>query len=234
MLLPASDFDPTESALPWDALMSAGHAVTFATPTGERAAADDRLVNVGFGPLSPLLMTRRDALATYRRLEQDPRFNKPRAYADVDPQELELLIVPGGHAPGMKTMLESEPAQRLVAAQFARDAPVAAVCHGVLLVARAGVLRGRRTTALTRTMELSAWAMTKPFLGDYYRTYPKTVQDEVEEALASKDDFLAGPLVPKRDTAEHPGFVVRDGAYVSARWPGDCYAFSRACVDLVS
>jgi putative intracellular protease/amidase len=232
MLLPEGDFDPTESSLPWDALMSAGHEVSFATPSGAPAAADERLTNTGFGPLNPILMTRKDALATYKRMEQDRRFIKPLRYDDVG--DVELLIVPGGHAPRMKSMLESEVAQKLVAAQFARNAPVAAVCHGVLLLARAGVLRGRKTTALTRTMELSAWAMTKPFLGDYYRTYPKTVQEEVEEALASKDDFLAGPIVPRRDTAEHPGFVVRDGAYVSARWPGDCYAFARACVDLLA
>jgi hypothetical protein len=74
--------------------------------------------------------------------------------------------------------------------------------------------------------------MTKPFLGDYYRTYPRTVQDEVEAALASPKDFDAGPLVPRRDDEKHPGFVMRDRSYVSARWPGDCHAFARACVEL--
>lgn len=240
MLLPDRDFDPTESSLPWEALVAAGRTVRFATPSGKQAAADERLVTTGFGPLSPILMTRREAIESYRRMEEDANFRAPLRYDAVDPSSVDLLIVPGGHAPGMKSMLESEAAQKIVVAQFARKRPVAAVCHGVLLLARSidpstqrSVLHGRKTTALPKTMELSAWTMTKPFLGDYYRTYPKTVQDEVTEALASKEDFLAGPLLSSRDSKHKPGFVVRDGDYVSARWPGDCHAFAAACVTLV-
>ncbi len=237
MLLPESDFDPTEAALPWRALRAAGREVIFATPTGERSAADERLVSMGFGPLSPILMTRTPAVATYRAMANDPRFKKPIRYDAVG--DCELVIIPGGHAPGMKTMLESEVAKKIVGRQFAAGLPLAAVCHGVLLAARTidpstgkSVLHGRKTTALPKTMELSAWAMTRPFLGDYYRTYPTPVQEEVEAALASKDDFDAGPLVPVRDDDAKPGFIVRDGNYVSARWPGDCHAFARACVEL--
>ncbi|MGZ3418952.1 MAG: DJ-1/PfpI family protein [Polyangiales bacterium] len=233
MLLPDRDFDPTESSLPWKALRAAGHEVRFATPSGNAGEADPRLVTIGFGLLSPVLMTRPEAIESYRAMADDPAFAKPMRYEDV-PSSIDLLIVPGGHAQGMKTMLESKAAQQIVRDQFERDRPVAAVCHGVLLLARANVLRGRRTTALTKTMELSAWAMTKPFLGDYYRTYPKTVEDEVVEALAKKDDFDAGPLFPVRDTAAKPGFTVRDGSYVSARWPGDCHAFANSCVALVA
>ena len=233
MLLPDRDFDPTESSLPWRALRKAGHAVHFATPSGNAGVADPRLVSTGFGPLSPILMTRRDAVMTYEAMTEDPQFARPMKY-DAVPSSIDLLIVPGGHAQGMKTMLESKVAQEIVRAQFAADRAVAAVCHAVLLLARAGVLRGRRTTALTKTMELSAWAMTKPFLGDYYRTYAKTVEEEVVEALASRADFDAGPLVPVRDTEEKPGFTVRDGAYVSARWPGDCHGFANSCVALVA
>jgi putative intracellular protease/amidase len=241
MLLPERDFDPTESAVPWGALTDAGYVVRFATPSGRVGAADERLVTTGFGPLSPLLMTRRDALERYRAMGQSPAFRSPLRYEDVDPSELDLLIVPGGHAPGMKSMLESEAAQRIVVEQFRAGRPVGAVCHGVVLLARSidpttarSVLHGRKTTALTTTMELSAWAMTKPFLGDYYRTYPQTVQAEVTLRLRDKNDFNPGPFVPIRDSAERPdrGFVVRDGSYVSARWPGDCHAFGQALVRL--
>jgi putative intracellular protease/amidase len=241
MLLPDTDFDPTESALPWAALRRAGREVHFATPSGRRAAADERLVRTGFGPLSPILMTKREDIATYLEMEQDPHFASPLCHDTVDAKDIELLIIPGGHAPGMKSLLESEPAQRITAAHMKADRPLAAVCHGVLLVARSidpasgrSVLHGRRTTALPRTMEMSAWAMTKPFLGDYYRTYPRSVQDEVEAALASPTDFDPGPLLPRRDDEKHPGFVVRDRSYVSARWPGDCHGFARACVELTT
>jgi putative intracellular protease/amidase len=233
MLLPDADFDPTESSLPWKALRAAGHRVSFATPSGKAGVADPRLVTTGFGLLSPVLMTRPEAIESYRAMERDDAFVKPMRYEDV-PSSIDLLVIPGGHAQGMKAMLESEVAKQIVRDQFARSRPVAAVCHGVLLLARAGVLRGRRTTALTKTMELSAWAMTKPFLGDYYRTYPKTVEDEVASALARREDFDPGPLVPRRDTADKPGFTVRDGDYVSARYPGDCHAFAHSCVALVA
>jgi hypothetical protein len=65
-----------------------------------------------------------------------------------------------------------------------------------------------------------------------------SVQQEVPRALASVADFLdAHPLDPdyRRKTSglahdsladERPAFVVRDGAYVSARWPGDAHRFA--------
>ncbi len=37
MPLPAADFDPTEAAVTWQVLASAGHDVVFATPSGQRA-----------------------------------------------------------------------------------------------------------------------------------------------------------------------------------------------------
>jgi protease I len=91
------------------------------------------------------------------------------------------------------------------------------------------VLHGRKTTALLRSQELLAWNLTRVYLGDYYRTYPTTVEDEVTAALARPEDFQHGPLSLARDTSVRPnGFSVVDGRYVSARWPGDAHGFSRA------
>lgn len=243
VVLPRADYDPTESAVPWSALRAAGVDVHFATPDGEPASADERLVSRGFGALSPLLMTRRSALERYREMTVDPGFRSPLAYEDVDPDAVTGLLVPGGHARGMRTMLESSAAREIVHAAFAADKTVAAVCHGVLLLARTldpttgrSVLHGRRTTALTAWMELSAWGMTHLRLGRYYRTYPQTVQAEVTAALADPDDFLAGPRLARRDTPNAPqrGFTVRDGNYLSARWPGDCHRFAAELVEVVT
>ena len=242
MLLPQADYDPTESGVPWAALRDSGVEVGFATPDGAPAHADERLVERGFGPLSPLLMTRRKDLESYKRMTEDPAFGSPTPYEDVDPESVDALMVPGGHAPGMKSMLESMAAQELVREAFRVEKPVGAVCHGVLLLARTkdpstghSVLHRRRTTALPATMELGAWALTRAWLGSYYRTYRETVQAEVTASLARPDDFLAGPRLPIRDSAAAPsrGFSVRDGNYVSARWPGDCHRFAGELVDLV-
>ncbi|MFJ5806131.1 type 1 glutamine amidotransferase domain-containing protein [Streptomyces sp. NPDC093093] len=241
-LLPASGYDPTEAAVPWAALHDAGLDVRFATPDGKVALADDRLTDVGFSWLSSWLMTRRAELDAYRRLTDDPRFQAPLSYAQIDPAALTGLFVPGGHAAGMRTLLENTTAQRLFARALTVGLPVGAVCHGVLLGARAedpstgrSVLYGRRTTALTSLLELTAWNLTRLWLGRYYRTYPTTVQAEVTAALADPSHFLAGPPLPVRDTAAKPGrgFTVRDGNYLSARWPGDCHRLAADYLALV-
>ncbi|MFM5948433.1 MAG: DJ-1/PfpI family protein, partial [Novosphingobium sp.] len=65
---------------------------------------------------------------------------------------------PGGHAPGMKPYCESAEVQRIAQECFTADEPVSAVCHGVLPLARAGVLAGRRTTALTEHSKRSRFS----------------------------------------------------------------------------
>jgi hypothetical protein len=80
-------------------------------------------------------------------------------------------------------------------------------------------------------MERMAFLSTAMVLGRYYRTYDAYVEDEVRAALDdSQAQFQRGPVVvSKRGTATNDGgaFVVEDGRYVSARWPGDAYLFAR-------
>lgn len=241
-LLPSTGFDPTEAAVPWRALAAAGIDVRFATPDGHMAAADDRLVSGGFSILNPVLMTKADSLEAYRQMIASGAFRTPMSYGDVDLGAADGLLLPGGHAKGVKTMLESPEAQAIAAGAMLRGLPVGAICHGVVLLARSinpstglSVLNGRRTTSLTNSLEISGWQMTRVRLGDYYRTYPQTVQDEVVSVLADPSDYAAGPRVPRRDSAHNPdrGFIVRDGNYVSARWPGDAHTFARELVDII-
>ena len=243
IVLPDKDFDPTETSVPWHYLREAGYDVRFATPSGEPGEADARLIETGFSVLSPIFMTRPEVVELYQAMSSDEHFQKPLAYEEVREEDFEAILVPGGHAQGMKSMLESEIMQQRIVAFFAKEKPVGAICHGVLLLARSidpesgkSVLYGRKTTALPKKYEVPAWRVTSPWLNDYYRTYPVAVEDEVTASLASKDDFLGGPLIHIRDTKEHPerGFVVRDGSYLSARYPGDCYRFGEAFVELLS
>ena len=113
------------------------------------------------------------------------------------------------------------------------------------------VLHGRKTTALTWKLEKAAWSTMRLFgrVWDpaYYRTYMeldqepegfRSVQAEVTRALATPADFCDVPV----DSAHRfrkssgmfrdgprdsrPAWVVRDGQYVSARWPGDVHSFA--------
>jgi hypothetical protein len=86
-------------------------------------------------------------------------------------------------------------------------------------------------------MERAAFLSTVWRRGRYYRTYPAYVEDEVRAALTDPvRQFERGPRVlSKRDSAadSSPAFLVQDGRYVSARWPGDAYAFGRRLAEMV-
>jgi len=60
------------------------------------------------------------------------------------------------------------------------------------------------------------------------------METELRSFLAKEEDYLAGPLPISRDSPEAlNGFVVRDGNYLSARWPGDAHTFATAFVALL-
>ncbi|QXC61128.1 type 1 glutamine amidotransferase domain-containing protein [Aquihabitans sp. G128] len=236
--LPDHDFDVTEVAVPWRLLTDAGHRVTFATESGAKPAGDPKLLaGVLFGQLG----ADPEPKAFYADLLDDPAFGAPERWADLDVAAYDGLILPGGHAPGMRQYLGSEVLQRQVAAFWALDRPVGAICHGVLVLARAvdpatgaSVLAGRRTTCLTSWQERLAYYLTAWKLGRYYRTYPAYVEAEVRAALGPGGTFERGPLGSRRGTAtdDDPAFVVVDGRYVSARWPGDAYLFTRRFLEV--
>jgi putative intracellular protease/amidase len=234
--LPDRDFDVTEVAVPWRLLREAGHAVVFATEAGATPACDPLLLTgVVFGKLGAAA----EAVAFYRELEQAPEFVAPRTWSQCRTAEFDALFLAGGHAPGMRQYLDSAIVHRLIVDQFAAGNPVAAICHGVLAAARAhrddghSVLHGRRTTCLPKYMERLAFFATFWRRGRYYRTYPAYVEDEVREALARPDDFERGPrTLSQRGTRDDDGaaFVVEDGNYVSARWPGDAYLVTKKLI----
>jgi protease I len=233
--LPHRDFDPTETGVPWQELTRRGHRVCFATPDGAVAEADPRMVHgTGLGLLKDVLRADANGRAAYLAMTADASFNAAWDYDRAAAEHIDGLLLPGGHAPGMRAYLESAILQSIVTRSFERNIPVGAICHGVLLAARAkaatgrSVLFGRKSTALTRTQELTAWALTAAWLGNYYRTYPETVQSEVTRCLARPADFVTGPLSLRRDGPGNTGdgFTVRDGNYLSARWPGDAHRFA--------
>jgi putative intracellular protease/amidase len=263
--LPRRDFDPSEVAVSWSVLLTAGIDVAFATPDGAPSAADPLMLDGrGLTVFGPLLRANRDARSAYRALGADPAFRSPQAYSALEPDAYDGLVLPGGHrARGMREYLESDVLQRFVAAFFERGKPVGAICHGVVLAARArtasgaSVLHGRTTTALTWSLERSAWRLgriARFWDPNYYRTYTEgshdppgycSVQAEVTRALASPGDFHDVPRSAPdytlktsglaRDSASdaRPAWVVRDGNYVSARWPGDVHTFARTFLDVL-
>ena len=277
--LPRRDFDPTEAAVSWRILRNGGHDLVFATPDGNAAEVDPMMISGegldvwGFIPLlrklpllGLMLRAQKPARDAYAQMRVDAQYTKPLRYSQLRVEDFDAMLLPGGHAKGMREYLESAELQTFVANFFDADKPVAAVCHGVVLAARSispktgkSVLHGRKTTALTWKLENSGWMITKYFARfwdpGYYRTYGEEpgevagyrgVQQEVTRALARPEDFLdvsadapnqflkTGGMARDTLNDSRPAWVVRDGKYLSARWPGDVHTFAQAFAALLN
>lgn len=228
------DFDPTEVVVPWRVFRNAGYEVDFVTGDGEVASCDPRmLVGAVFGKLG----AKPENVALYRLLELDPSFQGPGKYQDIDANRHQALVLPGGHAKPCRQYLESEALQERALEFMRKRLPVGAICHGGIVLARTldprsgeSVLAGRTMTALTRRLEMSAWLLTAWRLGDYYRTYPTWVQDEIQAALGPHGVFKTGPFFP---SYANP-LVVRDDNLITARWPGDAQAWAEETLRCVA
>ena len=103
---------------------------------------------------------------------------------EVNPDDYAILILPGGAAPAL---VRKEPkAQDIARSFFARNKPVAAICHGPQILISAGLLQGRRATC--------------------YRS----VADELKEAGALYEDrevVVDANLVTSRQPADLPAFM---------------------------
>lgn len=243
--IPSCGFDPTEVAIPWKILSENNFEVVFITPNGKKGATDKMmLTGEKLGVWKFVLQANSDAQKAFYLLNKDKAFCNPSKYSDVQEKDFDAILLPGGHDKGVKEYLESEVLQNLVSNFFAKNKPVAAICHGVVLAARSinektkkSVLYNYKTTALLKKQERLAYHLTKYWLKDYYLTYPElTVEEEVKSVLLDKDNFIEGPMPIYRDSMKkiNRGFVVRDKNYVSASWPGDTHKFSLEFIKMIN
>ncbi len=103
---------------------------------------------------------------------------------EVDPEQYDLLVLPGGKAP--ETLRRDEHALRIARAFFKADKPVAAICHGPQVLVSARLLEGRRATCY------------------------KSVAQELKDNGALYEDspvVVDGKLVTSREPGDLPLFV---------------------------
>ena len=108
---------------------------------------------------------------------------------EVDPEEYDLLFIPGGHPQGAPTTVRNNTkAQEIARAFFEADKLVAAICHGPYLLVSADVVAGRRLTS---------------FWGD-------GVPDEIRAAggtYVDQDVVVDGNLITSRWPMDLPAFM---------------------------
>ncbi len=106
------------------------------------------------------------------------------SFDEVEPSAFDALYLPGGKAPDK--LKYSAEVQKIVQA-FDRDKrPMAAICHGPLILAKAGVLSGRKATCYWRVAEDIKAA------GAIYENVPVVID---------------GNLVTSREPADIPFFM---------------------------
>lgn len=221
--LPNNDFDLTEVAVPWKLFSQKQYEIVFATENGNRAHCDPKLISgVIFGQLGATP----EAIGYYRQLEQIPAFLNPIQYTDIEPETFDALVLPGGHAQGMRQYLESKALQQKVLRFFKLHKTIGSICHGSIVLSRTidpatgkSVIYERKLTGLTKFLERLAYFITFWKLGKYYRTYPAYVQDEVQQNLATKRQFKTGGN-------QFAPYVCIDDNLITARWPKDAFLFA--------
>lgn len=228
--LPDADFDPTESATPWRVCVDRGWKATFATEHGKVAAADHRLL-MGFvrGPLGAGPMGLRD----YKRMMAAPGYQTPIPYDTINVDDYDAVLLTGGHAAGMKQFLESKVLQEKVAGFFRQNKGVGAICHGLLVLARAvdpstgkSVLYDYKTTSLTKGLEQIGYASTFWLLGRRFRTYDAYVEDETRAALKDPRQYSRGWLF-------FPHVVMDRNLVTSRYWLFDAVSYAAKFAEMV-
>ena len=114
----AADFEDSEFTVPFDRLKNAGSEV----------------VVIGCKAGEIVIGKRGQARATI-----------DRAAADLNPDDFDALVIPGGYSPDHLRLDEDVVA--FVRDFFATGKPVAAICHGPQLLIEAEVVKGRTLTS---------------------------------------------------------------------------------------
>jgi protease I len=130
ILLIAGDFvEDYEIMVPFQTLLTVGHEVHAVCP-GKKAG--------------DFLATAIHDFEGHQTYSEKPghRFRLNHTFNDVRPDDYDALVLPGGRAPEYLRL--DEKVLKMVRQFAAAEKPIAAICHGVQILAAAGVVVGRR------------------------------------------------------------------------------------------
>ncbi len=161
VILTADQFEDMEVMYPLFRLQEAGWQVDVAAPKREEIHGE-----FGYGQFMPDLTIEK-----------------------VNPDNYDLLIIPGGSPVGAPSTVRKIPkAREITRSFFTANKPVASVCHGPWTLADAGVIKGRHLT--------SYW----------HDGVPETVKESGGK-WEDKEVVVDGNLVTSRWPADLPAFM---------------------------
>ncbi len=118
LILTADKFEDMELFFPYFRLLEEGIDVTVAAPKKGHIAGEH-----GYD------------------LEVDTTFG------DVNPEDFDILLIPGGSPDGAPSVVRKDPnAQAIATSFFNSNKPVSSICHGPWLLASSSLIRGRHLT----------------------------------------------------------------------------------------
>jgi protease I len=133
LLMIVGDFvEDYEVMVPFQALQAVGHEVYAVCPGKKRGDSVATAIHDFEGD------------QTYTE-KPGHGFGLNATFADIDPADFDGLVVPGGRAPEYLRL--DEDVLDMVRHFDSAGKPIAAICHGLQLLATAGILEGRRCTA---------------------------------------------------------------------------------------
>jgi protease I len=118
LILTAEGFEDIEVLYPYYRLQEAGYITHIATPGGKSVTG-----------------------------KHGHRVDATLPLKNVNPEEYDILVLPGGRGPERIRLYCREEARRIVASFMDAGKPVAAICHGPQLLITAGKAKGRRLTS---------------------------------------------------------------------------------------
>jgi putative intracellular protease/amidase len=260
VIIPMADYghDPTETAVPYQIFTKAGFTVSFATESGKSPRCDEMMLS---GVTGALLGAEKPAKKAYANMIgtgsiDETKGSLGRPFSWTDPNfslsDYDLVFLPGGHEKGVRQLIDAEPIHKQLQIYFpltqkagsGNKKVLAAICHGVQVLAYTpdlevkdkSIIHACKTTALPSFMESTIYAVTNPFLGDYYKTYGKGTPDVEEYVKEGLDDpgkqFVQGPRWWGMGTP----MTVEDDVYryVSGRFPPDAAKVAERAVEMVT
>ncbi len=177
ILMITGDFvEDYENMVPFQALQMVGHKVSAVCPD-KRSGDKVRTAIHDF-----------EGDQTYSE-KPGHNFVLNATFADISPENFDALVVPGGRAPEY-LRLNAE-VIRFVRHFAESGKPIAAICHGLQILAAAGVLQGRKCAA-------------------YYACGPEVTLAGAEfQNIAADEAYVDGNLVTAAAWPAHPTWLAR-------------------------